>query len=327
MLLFKSSSSIDTVISNFLMQFINIHQLAMRAAAAPHREISLSALLSLQLSFVLSIAENGANGNAARASRVYTKLFQRVMKDEYEKNPTNPLGDVALDLLLYSLDWLLQTIDEVSLAGISDDLIKNADDMTKDFLTELVKCRGDSVREALTQLEDLPEGGLVDKLLVECEHKLGMRPPQFVSVVDEFRASGSSPESKQTRFAELVNNFAVAEEGSDKQISLLALIDFKKSNDIDLEASISHLSPHFKEFILDQIGKASKENYTEDTMGSFNERMKNLRLKVGHHEQVVVSEGPPVADKAASLRARLEALKHSVAGVVVDEVSNEIGEF
>jgi hypothetical protein len=309
---------------------MNIHQLAMRAAAAPHRETSLSALLSLQLSAVSSISENGANGNASRASRVYTKLFQRVMKDEYEKNPTNPLGDVALDLLLYSLDWLLQTIDEVSLAGVSGDLIKNAEDMTKDFLTELVKCRGESVREALMQLEDLPEGGLVDKLLVECEHKLGMRPPQFVSVVDELRGSGSSPqESKQTRFAELVNNFAVAEEGSDKQIALLALIDFKKSNDIDLEASLSHLSPHFKEFILDQIGKASKENCTEDTMGSFNERMKNLRLKVGQHDhQVVLSEGPPVADKAASLRARLEALKHSVAGVVaVDEVSNEIGEF
>lgn len=299
----------------------------MRAAAAPHRETSLSALLSLQLSAVSSVAENGANGNAARASRVYTKLFQRVMKDEYEKNPTNPLCDVTLDLLLYSLDWLLQTIDEVSLAGVSGDLIKNAEDMTKDFLTELVKCRGDSVREALIQLEDLPEGGLVDKLLVECEHKLGMRPPQFVSVVDELRGSGSSPqESKQTRFAELVNNFAVAEEGSDKQIVLLALIDFKKSNDIDLEASLSHLSPHFKEFILDQIGMASKEN-CKDTMGTFNERMKNLRLKVGQHDQVV-SEGPPVADKAASLRARLEALKHSVAGVVaVDEVSNEVGEF
>lgn len=297
----------------------------MRAAAAPHRETSLSALLSLQLSSVSSLAENGANGNAARASRVYTKLFHRVMKDEYEKNPTNSLGDVSLDLLLYSLDWLLQTIDEVSLAGVSGDLIKNPEDMTKDFLTELVKCRGKSVREALLQLEDLPEGGLVDKLLVECEHKLGMRPPQFVSVVDEFRASGINPqESKQTRFAELVNNFAVAEEGSDKQIALLALIDFKKSNDIDLEASLSHLSPHFKEFLLDQISKASKENFTEDSVGSFNERMKNLRLKVGQHEQIV-SEGPPIADKSASLRARLEALKHTVTGVTVDKV-NKIGE-
>ena len=51
-------------------------------------------------------------------------------------------------------------------------------------------------------------------------------------------------------------------------------------------------------------------------MGSFNERMRNLRLKVGQ-DQVV--EEPPVADKAASLRARLEALKHSSCEVMVEK--------
>ena len=51
-------------------------------------------------------------------------------------------------------------------------------------------------------------------------------------------------------------------------------------------------------------------------MGSFNERMRNLRLKVGEDQ---VANEPPVADKAASLRARLEALKHSSAGVAVGE--------
>ncbi|KAL3774149.1 hypothetical protein ACHAW5_010603 [Stephanodiscus triporus] len=288
-----------------------INKLAMRAVASPPRETSLLALLSLQRSTVSS-----PNGNEARASRVYTKLFHRLMKDEHEKSPTNLLGDVELDLLLYSLDWLLQTVEEIRLVGESYELFKNAEDMSKDLMTELVKCRGDSVRNALSQLE-LPDGGLVDKLLVECEHKLGLRPPQFVSVNESGFNQGAigNSESKKARFAELVNNFAEAEEGSDKQIALIALIDFKKENDIDLEASLSHLSPHFKEFILDQVGKASKENSIGDTMGSFNERMRNLRLKVGE-DQVE----PPVADKAASLRARLEALKHSSAGVAVGEV-------
>jgi hypothetical protein len=69
-------------------------------------------------------------------------------------------------------------------------------------------------------------------------------------------------------------------------------------------------------FTLDQVSKALKENSTEDAMGSFNERMRNLRLKSGQ-DQVV--EEPPVADKAASLRARLEALKHSSCEVMVEK--------
>ena len=289
----------------------------MRAAASPPRETSLLALISLQRCTISSTDDKKADGNEARASRVYTKLFHRVMKDEHEKSPTNLLGDVALDLLLYSLDWLLQTVEEIRLAGESYDVFKNADDMSKDIMTELVKCRGDSVRDALSRL-GLPDGGLLEKLLVECEYMMGLRPPQYVSVEGSgFRqgAIGNS-ESKKARFAELVNNFAEAEEGSDKQIALIALIEFKKANDIDLGASLSHLSSHFRDFILDQVSKASKENSTEDVMGSFNERMRNLRLKVGQ-DQVVEEE--PVADKAASLRARLEALKHSSGEVMVEK--------
>lgn len=290
----------------------------MRAAASPPRETSLLALISLQRCTISSVDGKKADGNEARASRVYTKLFQRIMKDEHEKSPTNLLGDVSLDVLLYSLDWLLQTVEEIRLAGESYELFKNADDMSKDLMTELVMCRGDSVRDALSQLE-LPEGGLVEKLLVECEYKMGLRPPQYVSVDESGFHQGAigNSESKEARFAELVNNFAEAEEGSDdKQIALIALIEFKKANDIDLGVSLSHLSSHFKDFILDQVSKASKENSTEDAMGSFNERMRNLRLKVGQ-DQVV--EEPPVADKAASLRARLEALKHSSCEVMVEK--------
>lgn len=280
----------------------------MRAAASPPRETSLMALISLQRS-TLSSDGIKADENDTRASRVYTKLFHRVMKDEHEKSPTNLLGDVALDVILFSLDWLLQTVEGVRLAGERHELFKNAEDMSKDLMAELVKCRGDSVRHALSQL-GLPDCGLVERLLAESERKMGLLSPQFVS------ADGS--DGKKTRFAELVNNFAELEEGSDKQIALIALIDFKRANDIDLEASLSHLSPHFKAFILEQVGKASKEISVEDhAMGSFNERMRNLRLKVGQDQ---VLEEPLVADKAASLRARLEALKHSSGGGVVTKL-------
>lgn len=269
----------------------------MRTAQAPPLETSLLALLSLQQTTISS-----SNESRAKASRVFTKLFAKALKEEREKNPSSPLGSVDLDSVLYSLDWLLQTMNQVCSAAGNDALSKHAQDMSKELMIELVKCRrGGSVREVLAQL-DLPDGGAaVDELLMKCERELGIQAQQT-------HDNRSSVESKKARLAELVKNFAEAKEDHDKQMALVALVDFKKATGIDLEDHLSHnCSPHFKEYILDQMSKASKENSAGDNPGtrdSFNERMKNLRLKADrdHPEEV-----PP----ATSLRARLEALKHS----------------
>ena len=295
--------------------------MAMRAATSPSRETSLSALLSLQRATISSDALS--EFRASRVSRVYTKLFARVVKDEYEKNTTNPLGDVELDILLYSLDWLLQTINEIHLRGGSSELTKHAEEMSYNLMLELIKCRGNSVRGSLSQLE-LPDSGPVEELLTKCENGISLshRPPQLSARTDvdgvglSKGASGGIAEGNNALFAELVNNFAKAETESDKQVALVALVDFRRTNDVDFDAQLSHLSPHFKEFLLDQVGKSTKENTTENNGhdvvagNSFSERMKNLRLKVGQ-EQGSAGETTAVADKAASLRLRLEALKYS----------------
>ena len=296
--------------------------MAMRAATSPSRETSLSALLSLQRATISSDALS--EFRASRVSRVYTKLFARVVKDEYEKNTTNPLGDVELDILLYSLDWLLQTINENhNIRRGSSELTKHAEEMAYNLMLELVKCRGNSVRESLSQLE-LPDSGPVEELLTKCENGISLshRSPQLSARTDvdgvglSKGASGGIAEGNNALFAELVNNFAKAETESDKQVALVALVDFRRTNDVDFDAQLSHLSPHFKEFLLDQVGKSTKENTTENNGhdvvagNSFSERMKNLRLKVGQ-EQGSAGETTAVADKAASLRLRLEALKYS----------------
>jgi len=301
-----TTKGVKTEDINIIVKGIN--RLGLRAATAPSRETSLLALISLQISTISSANVN----QPAKASRVLWKLFNKVIKEEHEKNPRNPLGGVTLDLLLYSLDWLLQTMEEVRLTKGGDETLKHAVDMSKDLMAELLNCRGDSVREALTHLE-LPDGGLLEKLLMECEHKMKMRshPPQFVTAtVDEFGVGQASSlaENKNTRLADLINNFAEAADGPDKQVELAALIDFKKSNAIDLEAHLSHLSPQFKEFLLDQVGKASKENSINAVMDPnagniFGERMKALRLGLDKVED------PPVTANPSSLRARLEALK------------------
>ena len=234
------------------------------------------------------------------------------MKDEHEENSANPLGDVGLDALLVSLDELLQTMEEASLIKEKDktSVIKHASEMSKDLMIELIKCRGNnSIRETLDLLDD---SHLTDKLLRDCEHEMGIVVPKEVRP----QHSGTSSDCIETSLAELINKFAEAAEGSEKQLALIELVDFKNSNQIDnLEAHLpSYLSPHFKEHILDQVGKASKENHVGDpgierTSSSFNERMETLRLNLVAVEEPVTQ--PVVADKAASLRARLEALKHS----------------
>jgi hypothetical protein len=227
------------------------------------------------------------------------------------------LGEVELDCLLYSLDWLLQTIKEFHLSGGGHGLVKHAEETSNNLMLELVKCRGKSVREALSQLE-LPDSGLVEELLTKCEKEISFSPrsPHFsIKSVDEVglgKGANGIAERDNARFAELVNNFAKAENESDKQVALGALVDFRRTNGIDFDAQLSLLSPYFKEFILDQVGKSTKENATEnvhDAANSFSERMKNLRLKVGQ-EQAAAGE-IAVADKAATLRLRLEALKYS----------------
>lgn len=251
--------------------------------------------------------------------RVLWKLFNKIMKDEHEKNPTNPLGDVTLDSLLYSLDFLLSTVEDVrSRKPGSEELLKYAEATSKDVMVELVKCQGKAVREALEQSE-LSDGDLVGKLLGKCEHEMGLRthPPQSATASLDGSEMGQSSrlvESTNMRLAELIQNWA-GQDGPKKQVALLNLVEFKKSNNLDLEAHLlqqDYLSPPTMCRLLDQIGKATKENYigdVRDPENCMNERVKalNLRLKVGRDQ----TDGVPVTEQASSLRERLEALRHS----------------
>ena len=279
-------------------------QLAMLVARLPPRETSLSALILLQRS-IISATDATQPG---KISRVYSKLFDRIVKDEHQKNQPNPFGGVRLESLLYSLDWLLQTIKEIRASKPeSDELLKSSVGMSENIIVELVKCRGDLVRESLEQL-DL-DNAL--ELLQVC--KENGRPQNHPSPSRSRVGQKLSHTGKGSHLAELVNNFAEAKDGPDQQVALVALCDFKKVNhDVDFEAHLSHLSPHFKEYLLDQVEKASKENSTKgttdpDSIQVLNEMMKKWQLKVGK-DKVEMS---PAADQAASLRARLEALKNS----------------
>ena len=226
---------------------------------------------------------------------MFTKLCEKVMKDEHKKNSTNSLGAVDLESFVFSLDWLLQTIAEKRSNGISNDLVKHAEEMAKGLVLELAKCRGDATREVLSHFEP-PEGDLVGMLLQQ--------------------ALGSShAESKQFQLASLVHTYSTCSDGSDKQVALVALCDFLKANsDVNLE---THLSPHaslpFTMHLLEEVRKASKENNAEHAADppteSLDQQMKRLRDGQVARAAEDPPEDLPASRLSSSLRDRLEALK------------------
>ena len=240
---------------------------------------------------------------------MFTKLFVKVIREEHEKS-TNPLGEVDLGALVFSLDWLLAEMDNqrgpLSQSGNSE-ILKHAREMAKLLMIELVKCRGsDSLRDALLKPE-LADSCRAGKLLVECMQELGMptHPPQNeAAVIDESVAGqeGSNTE-KEKQLDALINKLGVAVESPGRQVALAALCEFTTSNaDVDLDAHLSRtdVPVQLREFVLDQVKSFSKENSMEDgtvdrsARDSLNAPVQNVKLSLGH-----------------SLRERLEKLKNS----------------
>ena len=237
----------------------------------------------------------------SKVSRVFTKLCEKVMKDEHKKNSANLLGAVDLESFVFSLDWLLQTIAEKRSNGISNDLVKHAEEMAKGLVLELSKCRGDATREVLSHFEP-PEGDLVGMLLQEALGETGTTNP------------GSS-HAESTQLASLVHTYSTCSDGSDKQVALVALCDFLKANsDVNLE---THLSPHaslpFTMHLLEEVRKASKENNAEHAADppteSLDQQMKRLRDGQVARAAEDPPEDLPASRLSSSLRDRLEALK------------------
>lgn len=162
----------------------------MRAVVAPPLDSSLNALISVQVS-ILDPMEGSAPGEKYRLkfSRVLEKLLKRIIKDRNESSLANPFGELKeLGPLLASIDWIIETIEEISRAGsVPEELLTPSKSMTRYLLLELVKCKKGKVRETVNDLGD--DVSFIQPLLSECEQELGMQPspPAVASGDSTFR--------------------------------------------------------------------------------------------------------------------------------------------
>lgn len=276
---------------------------------APSRDTSLSSLIMLQKETITS----SEGKYLAKQSRVYTKLYKKVIADEYDKNNASPLAGVKLDSMLRSLDWLLQSSQAVrSRDPISSELLKSSSEMSRSIMLELIKCRGSSVRTAASQIGN----DLICNLLAECESELGV-----VSQPATSKSIAGLDTHKESHFSNLINTFAQAANNGDahqQQVALSEIIDFRNTHqDVDFDAHLEYLSPQFRSYIREQLRKATKENFEESQQEQPSidrEKINSMRLNLSAiqeraRDEAVSSSAQPVADKTASLRARLEALR------------------
>ena len=281
---------------------------------APSRDTALSSLIMLQKETITS----SEGKYLAKQSRVYTKLYKKVIADEYDKNSAGPLAGVKLDSMLRSLDWLLQSSQDVrSRDPNSSELLKSSSEMSRSIMSELIKCRGSSVRNTASQLI-LPGNDLVGNLLAECESELGISVSQPVA---SSKSVASFDTHKESHLSNLINAFAQAAhngEAHQQQVALSEIIDFRNDHqDVDFDTHLEYLSPQFRSYITEQLRKATKENVegSQQEQPSLDREKINsmkLSLSAGHErarDDAASASAQPVADKAASLRARLEALR------------------
>lgn len=281
---------------------------------APSRDTALSSLIMLQKETITS----SEGKYLAKQSRVYTKLYKKVIADEYDKNDAGPLAGVKLDSMLRSLDWLLQSSQDVrSRDPNSSELLKSSSEMSRSIMLELIKCRGSSVRNAASQLI-LPGNDLIGNLLAECESELGVTVSQSASS----KGTACLDTHKESHFSNLINAFAQAANNGDahqQQVALSEIIDFRHTHqDVDFDSHLEYLSPQFRSYIREQLRKETKENVQESQQEQPSldrEKINSMRLNLSASQERARDEAgrsssaQPVADKAASLRARLEALR------------------
>eukprot|EP00804_Cyclotella_cryptica_P000003 CCRYP_013696-RA/>CCRYP_013696-RA protein AED:0.01 eAED:0.01 QI:1339/1/1/1/1/1/5/219/1350 len=276
---------------NGLLKMIN--KLALRLATAPSRDISLTALLSLQVTAVSS--DDTIFCRSPKLTRVIEKLLGKVIKDESDTNPDAMFEGIDLESILTSLDNCLQAISHARTQRQGrGEFLKPADDMTRHLMLELLKCKKDNIRLSIGRLGLENESFL--SLINSCEAELGRK------------RIPSDSENKSLVLASLINRVG-DNDGEQRTAAVAELSKFRESNQDLFESHLSHLSIHFQEFIAEQLTKhISKPAASVLDIEDRNQQICDVSQNAELCPEV---QGQPsdVSVSISDLKARIEALK------------------
>lgn len=257
-----------------------VNKLALRYVQNPPPNTSMSVLLSLQTIAV------GAYGTTAWYSskriKVISKLANKVVANENDKNPDYPFESVDLDEMLPLMDECLRVVNSARSKNPGSDSVKPADDMTRMFLTELIKSKKELVRDTVERL------GLRDssfrQLLNDCEFELGIDGSALASLIQR-----------------------VGESNEDERAAAVAELNvFKESSPDMFESHMNNLSAPFREFITDQLNR----HLLESKEGCISEDQVQNVDPPASSESNELQPAMASRDSFTDLRARIEALKN-----------------
>lgn len=272
-----------------LTPFLSL-QLAVQAATGSRRDVSIEALLALQLQLCTLGNETAADAAFnSRLSRVVTKLFAKVIKAESASaRPFSP-ETIDIEALLCALEDMLVAVTNSSGAPnrIRQDAFDTCTNMGRSIMVPLLSARGrrgiSEIREIMDSLGIDPQESKLAALVTSCEPEL------------EFSDDNGEPQEElpvtspaklpSMNIASLVSDLGSAPEGPERDAAVASLRRYNALHgEGELHTHLSEVSEHFRAYINEQLkGSPPKPEITHEggecsaQSVSMSERIRHLR--------------------------------------------------
>ena len=288
-----------------------INKLAVQAATGSERHTSFLALMTLQQQLVLGNVDDSVDDEfLGRLSRVVTKLFARVIREE--EKVENPYLEERLDIetLLCGTEDFLAACQQAEQASQPKDRVAACRNLAETLFLSILRAHGDasSLRQHMDDLEIGSESAM-GLLVTACEDELGLvgvSKAETTSALDVDVAAqpavpspSRQPKTPSRDVATLVSRLGSAPAGEEREAALKAIRNYKALHgDEELGAHLQQLSGTFRQFIEEQLNgvDTSVQKGSSQPAVSMSERLRQLRSRIEATEMVVQTV---VEDKAA----------------------------
>ena len=309
--------------SKLTLRVLRMSQLAVQAATGSPRDVSIEALLALQLQ--LCTVGNDTAADAAfnsRLSRIVTKLFAKVLKAEASSvTPFSP-ETVDVEAIICALeDMLVATAFAPGAPNRNrQDAVETCSNMGRALMIPIINSRGQGGLEEIRAMMD--ELGIDSResklalLVTSCESELDYSSNNIEEEVKRLPSAPSSPARKPSMdIATLVSELGSAPEGPERDAAVAALRRYNELHGrAELNDHLREVSEAFRAYIMDQLEESSSSPERPRAFGESNtqslnmsERIRFLRSKLNATEAAVQSAvEPPHAVSKSTVQTERE---------------------
>lgn len=300
------TSQLDESTSSQMVRAIN--KLAVQAATGSPRDVSIEALLALQLQLCTVGNETAADAAFnSRLSRIVTKLFAKVLKAEAASaEPFSP-ETVDMETVICALEDMLVATSFAPGAPNRNrqDAVETCSNMGRSLLIPIFNARGEGgIEEFRAMMDELgihSRDSKLGLLVTSCESEIDFSTKKVEmqeAPVPPAPASPSRPPSMTV--ASLVSELGSAPEGPERVAAAAALRRYNELHGkAELRDHLRDVSETFRSYIMEQLEESSSLSTPErravgEANGqSMSERIRLLRSKLNATEAAVQSAVEP----------------------------------